>query len=96
MIMMRRFVNSKYHETLYFVITVIFMAGCRIWWTYSQMAIGSTLIALDIVMQLIYRDKKLEKKYEKILNIVILSSMLVLALWSFYHWNVPMERDALF
>lgn len=63
--MMRRFVNSKYHETLYFVLTIIFMAGCRIWWTYSQMAIGSTLIALDIVMQLDLSRQEIRKEIRK-------------------------------
>ena len=58
MTMIRKFVNNKYHETLYFLLGAIFTTGCEFWWTYPQVAIGATLFAIDTMMQLIYRDKK--------------------------------------
>ena len=62
MTMMRRFVNNKYQETLYFLLEAIFTTGCGFWWTYPQMAIGAILSIIATTMQLIYRDKKTEKK----------------------------------
>ena len=63
--MMRRFVNNKYQETLYFLLGAIFTTGCGFWWTYPQMAIGAILSIIATTMQLIYRDIKSEKKYDK-------------------------------
>ena len=90
--MMRRFVNNKYHETLYFLLEAIFTTGCGFWWTYPQMAIGAILSIIATTMQLIYRDIKSEKKYDKFWNVVFLITFIALAIWSFYHWNVPIVR----
>ena len=43
-------------------------------------------------MQLIYRDIKSEKKYDKFWSIGIIVFDIILAIWSFYHWNVPIVR----
>ena len=96
MTMMRRFVNNKYQETLYFLLEAIFTTGCGFWWTYPQMAIGAILSIIATTMQLIYRDIKSEKKYDKFWSIGIIVFDIILAIWSFYHWNVPVMRDPLF
>ena len=54
------------------------------------------MFAIDTMMQLIYRDKKTEKKYDKFWNVAIIVTFIALAIWSFYHWNVPIMRDPLF
>ena len=92
MTMIRKFVNNKYQETLYFLLEAIFITGCGFWWTYPQMAIGAILSIIATTMQLIYRDKKTEKKYDKFWNVVFLITFIALAIWSFYHWNVPIVR----
>lgn len=94
--MIRRFINNKYHQTLYYLLGTIFTIGCRFWWTYPQMAIGAILFAIDTIMQLIYCDIKSEKKYDKIWDIGIIVCEIILIIWSFYHWNVPIMRDPLF
>ena len=96
MTVIRKFINNKYHETLYYLLGAIFTTGCKFWWTYPQVAIGATLFAIDTMMQLIYRDIKSEKKYDKFWNVVFLITFIALAIWSFYHWNVPVMRDPLF
>ena len=96
MTVIRKFVNNKYQETLYYLLGAIFTTGCEFWWTYPQVAIGATLFAIDTTMQLIYRDKKTEKKYDKFWNVAIIVTFIALAIWSFYHWNAPIMRDPLF
>ena len=41
-------------------------------------------------------DIKSEKKYDKFWSIGIIVFDIILAIWSFYHWNVPIVRDPLF
>ena len=96
MTVIRKFINNKYQETLYFLLEAIFTTGCGFWWTYPQMAIGAILSIIATTMQLIYRDKKTEKKYDKFWNVAIIVTFIALAIWSFYHWNVPIMRDSLF
>lgn len=94
--MLQRIINSKHHETIFYWLECIFIVGCSYWWTNPQMAIGATLSGIDIILQLVYRDKKSEKKFEKIMDIIILLTDIVIAIWCFYHWNVPLMREPLF
>ena len=91
MTMMRRFVNNKYQNIIFPTRSYI-TTGCGFWWTYPQMAIGAILSIIATTMQLIYRDIKSEKKYDKFWSIGIIVFDIILAIWSFYHWNVPIVR----
>ena len=94
--MMRRFVNNKYQETLYFLLEAIFTTGCGFWWTYPQMAIGAILSIIATTMQLIYRDIKSEKKYDKFWSIGNFHSISNLVFLSLECSDCESMRDSLF